>query len=91
MKIPFEAECYAYLDAQGVDISLFLHSHQNDPFEFEFSYKDMLEAIVESHRYPHSGKLDKEGLQALREVQAGLKKLNSRINQILKENSDETE
>lgn len=91
MKIPFEADCFAYLDNHGTEFSLFLHPEQQDPFNFKFSYKEMLEALIESHIYPHSGKLSPEGIQVLKETQAGLKKLNARINKILKENDSVTE
>ena len=75
MKVTNTIEVGAWLEPEHIDIYLYLTPEQGDPFEFKVPYQDLVDNLVESHTFPHSGKMDPAGIKELEDMATTLDRL----------------
>lgn len=65
MKVTNTIDISAWLEENHVSVYLYLTDTQSDPLEFEVPYEEIIDSVVESNVFPHSGKMDERGIEEL--------------------------
>jgi hypothetical protein len=74
MEYEFKAALYTSIEGEGVKASLYIHPDQSEGFDFHFSFREMLDQIVDWYSVPSTKKLDEDGLEELKMVRQTLQK-----------------
>lgn len=65
MEFDFKMDLTSVLDHEGVSSFLYIHSDQNEPFEFFIGYDQMMDSVIDMNIIPNTDKLSKEGFDEL--------------------------
>jgi hypothetical protein len=74
VEYEFKAALYPSIERDGVKASLYIHPEQSEGFDFHFSFKEMLDQIVDWYSVPSTKELDADGMEELKMVRQTLQK-----------------